>query len=85
MTSKTIRIDHVTQANCADLTVQPVSAITALYRKISTLFVRSELAKAQAGYRTKQQRQTTHRIPQDMINSLAVEDKLRLGMYRWID
>ena len=85
MTSKTIRIDHGNQANCVDLTVQPVSFISALYRRISALFVRSELAKAQAGYRTKQQRQTTHRMPQDMINSLAVEDKLRLGMYRWID
>ena len=85
MTSKTIHIDHDTQTNYADLTVQPVSVITALYRKVSALFVRSELAKAQAGCRIKQQRQTTHRNPQDMINSLAVEDKLRLGLYRWID
>jgi hypothetical protein len=85
MTSKTIHIDHSTQANYADLTVQPISAITELYRKVSALFVRSELAKAQAGYRTKQQRQTTHRNPQNMVNSLPIEEKLRLGMYRWID
>ena len=76
---------HSIHANYADLTVQPVSAITALYRKVSALFVRSELAKAQAGYRTKQQRQTTHRNPQNMVNSLPIEEKLRLGMYRWID
>ena len=85
MTSKTIQIDHGTQAKYAELTVQPASFITAVYRKVSALFVRSELEKAQAGYRTKQQRQTSHRNSQDMINSLAVEDKLRLGMYRWID
>ena len=85
MTSKTIRIDHGTHTNCADLTDQPISFITTIYRKVSSLFARSELAKAQAGYRVKQQRQTTHRHPQDIVSSLAVEDKLRFGMYRWID
>jgi len=85
MNTESIHINHGTESNHTDLTVQPVSAITALYRKVSALFVRSELAKAQAGYRVKHQRQTTHRNPQDMVNSLAVEDKLRLGLYRWID
>ena len=85
MNTKSIHIDHSTHANYADLTTQPVSIITALCNKVSALFVRSELAKAQAEYQIKQQRQSTHRNPQNMVNSLPVEGKLRLGMYRWMD
>jgi hypothetical protein len=45
----------------------------------------SELEKAQANYRVKQLHQSTHRHPQNMVNSLPIEGNLRLGMYRWID
>jgi hypothetical protein len=85
MNTKSIYIDHSTHANYADLTTQPVSIIAALCNKVSAFFVRSELAKAQAEYQVKQQRQSTHRHPQNMVNSLPVEEKLRLGMYHLMD
>jgi hypothetical protein len=52
---------------------------------VSAFFVRSELAQAQAEYQVKQQRQSTHRNPQNMVNCLPLEEKLRLGMYHWMD
>jgi hypothetical protein len=85
MNTKSIHIDHSTHANYADLATQPVSIIAALCNRISTFFVRSELEKAQAAYQVKQQRRSTHRNPQNMIDSLPVEEKLRLGMYHWMD
>jgi hypothetical protein len=85
MNTKSIHIAHSTHANYADLTTQPVSIIAALCNKVSAFFVRSELAKAQAEYQVKQQRQSTHRNPQNMVNSLPLEEKLRLGMYHLVD
>jgi len=85
MNTKSIHIDHSTHANYADLTSQPASIIAALCNKVSAFFVRSELAKARANYQIKQQRRSTHRNPQNMVNSLPLEEKLRLGMYHWMD
>jgi hypothetical protein len=85
MNTKSIHIDHSTHANYADLATQPVSIIAALYNKVSAFFVRSELEKAQAAYQVKQQRRSTHHNPQTIINSLPIEEKLRLGMYPWMD
>ena len=85
MNTKSIHIDHSTHANYADLTTQPASIIAALCNKVPALFVRSGLAKAQAIYQGKQQRRSTHRNPQNMVNGLPVEEKLRLGMYHWMN
>lgn len=83
MNTESIHIDHGTHANHADLTTKSVSLVSTLCKKVSTLFIRSELQKAQAGYRQKQQRQSS--IQQDIVSSMPVETKLGLGMYRWMD
>ena len=83
MNTESINIEHGTPSNCADLTTKPVSWIRTLYRRVVTVFVRSELEKAQAGYRQKQQ----HRSPvqQDILSDMPVETKQALGMHRWIN
>ena len=50
---------------------------------MAALFVRSELEKAQAGYRQKQQQQSP--VQQDILSNMPVETKQALGMHRWIN
>jgi hypothetical protein len=83
MNTKSIHIDHGTHLNHADLITKAVSLIAMLCKKVSALFIRSELEKAQAGYRQKQQRESS--IQQDIVSSMPLKTKLELGMYRWID
>ena len=83
MNTKNIHIDHGTHSNHADLATKAVSFIATLCKKVSALFIRSELEKAQAGYRRKQQRESA--IQQDIVSSMPLNTKLGLGMYRWID
>jgi hypothetical protein len=83
MNTKNIHIDHGTHSNHADLTTKAVSFITTLCKKAPALFIRSELEKAQAGYRRKQLRESS--IQQDIVSSMPLKTKLGLGMYRWID
>ena len=86
MNSKAIHIDHNSNAqHCAEMTTGPLSVITPIGKKVASFFVRSELARAQGEYHRKQQRLSVHRSRQDILGSLPVEDKLRLGMYRWMN
>jgi len=80
MNTKSIHIDH---SSYADLAAQPVSLIATFFKKVSSLFIRSELEKAQANYRLKQQQQSPQQ--QDILSSMPVETKLGLGMYRLMD
>ena len=83
MNTKSIHIEHGTHSNHADRTTKAVSFIATLCKKASALFIRSELEKAQAGYRQKQQRESS--TQQDIVSSMPLNTKLGLGMYRWID
>ena len=83
MNTETINIEHGTHSTCADLTTKPASWINTLYSKVVAVFVRSELERAQAGYRQKQQRQSP--VQQDILSNMPVETRLGLGMYRCID
>jgi len=83
MNTKSIHIDHSTHSNYTDLATQPISLIVTLCKKASSLFIRSELEKAQANYRLKQQQQSPQQ--QDILSSMPVETKLGLGMYRLMD
>jgi hypothetical protein len=83
MNTESINIDHGTHSSHAGLATQPVSFITAICKKVTALFIRSELEKAQAGYRQQQRRQSANH--QDIVSSMPLETKLSLGMYRWMD
>ena len=83
MNTKSIHIDHSTQANYTDLATHSVSIIATVCKKVSAFFIRSELEKAQANYQVKQQRQSPQQ--QDVLNSMPVETKLGLGLYRLMD
>ena len=57
----------------------------AIVRMVPAWSARSELKKAQAHYRIKRERMARIESQQDIVNSLSVEEKHRLGMYRFLD
>lgn len=83
MNTKSIHIDHSNHSSYSDLAAQPVSLIATAFKKASSFFFRSELEKAQANYRLKQNQQSPQQ--QDILSSMPVETKLGLGMYRLMD
>lgn len=82
MNSKSMHIDYSTNPGTIDAATHSTSIIAILANLINARFGRSELEKAQANYRCKQQRQQHQ---PDILGSLPIEEKLRLGMHRWID
>ena len=83
MNTKSIHIDHSTRSKQVDLTAQSISLIVTVCQKISVYFTRSELEIAQDDYRMKRQHQPAQQ--NDIINSMPLETKLGLGLYRWMD
>ncbi len=58
---------------------QPASNFTALIKKISSLFVRSEIEKSQAHYQFKKQHNA--RARQDILPDLPLVEKQRMGLH----
>jgi len=82
MNSKSIHIDQNIHSNFDATALQSASIVRKIYKGLSGLLFRSELEKSQARYQAKQQRQD----PQHgSLKDLSMEDKLRHGMYRWMD
>ena len=57
----------------------------ALARTVISWFVRSELEQAQAHFRIKRERAAQAETKQDIVNSLPLGEKHRLGLYRSMD
>ncbi len=79
MNSKSMHIDHSTDPGGTE---SSASIFAILANLVNARFGRSGLEKAQDYYRCKQQRQQPRH---DILDSLPLEAKLRLGMHRWID
>lgn len=88
MTSKSIQLAG--QANSeidAPLSRHP-STFTAILQSIQDTFAlltRSELERSQAWHRTRRARAETMQSGRNIVDSLPVEEKLRLGLYHLID
>jgi hypothetical protein len=65
--------------------LQQQNFLTAIVKKAAALFARSEIKQSQAWYRMKRERAVQHELHQDIVGTLPVEEKLRLGMYRFMD
>ncbi|UCH41349.1 MAG: hypothetical protein JSU67_06680 [Gammaproteobacteria bacterium] len=58
---------------------------TALARTVIGWFSRSELEQARARFQIKRERAAQSGRKQDIVNSLSIEEKHRLGMYQLMD
>jgi len=82
MNGKSIQIDQNANSHFNAIALQPASTIGKIYRTLSGLLFRSELEKAQARYQARHQRKGLQHNP---LKDLPLEEKLRFGMYRWMD
>ncbi len=83
MNSKSLQYSSIANPKLEKLTATQTSFINGVIEKVSTFLTRSEIVKAQARYKAKLDTQVGSK--QDMVRGLPVEEKLRLGMYRFMD
>ena len=83
MNSKSLQYSNIANSKLENLATTQTSFIIGVIAKISSFLTRSEIEKLQARYRAKHDALTESH--QDVVRGLPVEEKLRLGMYRFMD
>ena len=83
MNSKTLQINSIADTQLDRLAGAPKSIVSVIIKRISGYLVRSEAEKARARYRAKHAAEASGNT--DIVRDLPIEDKLRLGMYRFMD
>ena len=84
MNSKSLQNNDIENSRLEQLTTALTSFITGTISKVFDSLTRSEIERAQASYRMKRKHETQAEL-QDIVHSLPVEEKLRLGMYHFMD
>ncbi len=84
MHSKSLQYANIASSKFEKLATAQTSFVTTLIRKVSAALTRSEIERAQASYKMKRAHQTQSELNQDIVGTLPVEEKLRLGMYRFM-
>ncbi len=77
MNSKTLQYSPIVD--------QHSSIFTAIKQIISALMQRQAMAQARARYRSRRQQEARKNLHRNILSDLPVEEKLRLGMYHFID
>ena len=77
MNSKTLRYSPIVN--------QHSSIFTAIKQTISALMQRQAMAQARARYRSRRQQEARKDLHRNILSDLPVEQKLKLGMYHFID
>jgi hypothetical protein len=85
MNSNSLQHSNAGNTKLETFVSQQVSFLTTIIRKASSFFIRSEIEKSQARYKMKRQQQARAQLHQDIVNTLPVEEKLRLGMYHFMN
>jgi hypothetical protein len=84
MHSKSLQYTNIANSKFGKLATTQTSFVTALIRKASDALTRSEIERAQASYKMKRAHETQAELHQDIVGTLPVEEKLRLGMYHFM-
>ncbi len=85
MNSESLQYDNSVNSGIEMPVLQQPGFFTAIVKRAVALFARSEIEQSQAWYRKKRERAVRHEIHQNIVGTLPVEEKLRLGMYRFMD
>ena len=83
MNSKSLQYSNVVNPELEKIVATQTSFVTSLFQKVSAFLTRSEIDKAQARYKAKLNAQAGSHP--DIVRGLSVEEKLRLGMYPFMD
>ena len=84
MHSKSLQYANIASSLFEKLATAQTSFISAFIRKVSDALTRSEIERAQASYKMKRACETQSELYQDIVDTLPVEEKLRLGMYHFM-
>ena len=86
MNSKCIHYSNDVSADLESLVYQQASFITTIIRKISDFFIRFKIEQEQMQSRTRMMRKQQLETKQYRDGlELSLEEKLQLGMYRYLD
>jgi hypothetical protein len=85
MNSESLQYSIVGNSKLETFISQQVSFLTTIIRQASSFINRSEIEKSQARYKMKRQQRAQAQLHQDIVNTLSVEEKLRLGMYHFMN
>jgi len=72
-------------ASVATPTLPRAGFFGAIVGRLTALLTRSAAERAQAYYRARRLHQERAGVDQEILRSLPIEEKLRLGMYRFMD
>jgi hypothetical protein len=84
MNSKSLQYNNIANSKLEKLATAQTSFITGIIRKVFDSLTRSEIEKAQASYKMKRKHETQAELHQDIVGTLPIEEKLRLGMYHFM-
>ena len=84
MLSESLQCANIVNSDIDKFDTTQTSFFTTLIRKVTDALTRSEIERAQASYRKKRVCETQSELYQDIVGTLPVEEKLGLGMYRFM-
>jgi hypothetical protein len=84
MNSKSLQYNNIANSRLEKLATAQTSFITRIIRKVFDFFTRSKIEQAQASYQMKRKHETQADLHQDIVGTLPIEEKLRLGMYHFM-
>jgi hypothetical protein len=84
MNSKSLQYNNIANSKLEKLATAQTSLITGAIRKLFDFLTRSEIEQAQASYKMKRKHETQAELHQDIVGTLPIEEKLRLGMYHFM-
>jgi len=83
MNSKSLQYNHIADSMLEKLAKVQIF-ITGVIRKLPDYLTRSKVEQAQASYKMQRKHETQAGLHQDIVGMLPIEEKLRLGMYHFI-
>ena len=84
MNSKSLQYSNIAKSRFERLATTQTSFITEIFRKLLNFLTRSEIEQARASYKMKRKHETQAELHQDIVSTLPIEEKLRLGMYHFM-
>lgn len=85
MTSNTIQYGNTENSNLENRALQQPAWFTSMIKRLDGLLTRTQIESAQARFKLKHKHQAQSESRQDMVRGLPLEEKLRLGMYHFMD
>ena len=85
MTSNTIQYGNTENSSLENRAMRQPAWFTNMIKRLDGLLTRTQIESAQARFKSKQKHQAQTESRQDMVRGLPLEEKLRLGMYHFMD